>query len=72
MDRFINEIVHGKESDLDNLGQPKSHFEMYRDVMIQINANTLQIDNFMASIKAGQSVGYGYTIYQYMKQFLIL
>jgi len=54
--RLINEIVLGEESDLNEVGEPFSHFEMYLDSMQQIEANTSEINQFIQSIEAGNSV----------------
>jgi hypothetical protein len=50
--QLINEIVLGEESDVDNNGIQKSHFELYLDAMQQTGANTKSIENFIAELKA--------------------
>ena len=58
LSRFINEIVHGEESDINELGEPQSHFEMYLDAMTQVKANTEEVKKFMQLIESENSVDY--------------
>jgi hypothetical protein len=48
---LINEIVAGEESDIDNNGIRKSHFELYLDAMKQCGAETEQMTLFIESLK---------------------
>ena len=54
--KFINEIVHIEESDLDNNNIPKSHFSMYLDSMDEVGADRKNIDELLLSIEDGQIV----------------
>ena len=56
LSRFINEIVHGEESDLNEMGVANSHFEMYLDAMLQVGANTAKIDTFIDRITYGNTI----------------
>lgn len=49
---LINEIVVGEESDVDEHGQRKSHFELYLEAMEQCGASTASINQFIGSLKA--------------------
>ncbi|MBA3815596.1 MAG: DUF3050 domain-containing protein [Parachlamydiaceae bacterium] len=48
---LINEIVSGEESDINHLGECKSHFELYLDAMEQAGANTHEITKFTSILK---------------------
>lgn len=54
--KLINEIVFGEESDVDENGEPMSHFEMYVASMKEIGADTSQIEHFIAQIKQGKTI----------------
>tara|TARA_B100001564_G_scaffold53406_1_gene40330 strand:+ start:1413 stop:2252 length:840 start_codon:yes stop_codon:yes gene_type:complete len=54
--RFINEIVMDEESDVNENGEVKSHFEMYIDSMDQIHADTAPIKKFTNAIRNGASI----------------
>lgn len=47
--RFINQIVLGEESDIDQNGEATSHFELYVRAMEEIGANTAPICAFLKS-----------------------
>jgi len=48
--QLINSIVLEEESDVDQDGNPASHYEMYLDAMKQCGANTNKIEDFVSKI----------------------
>ncbi len=53
--RMINEIVTGEESDVDLLGNPASHFELYHEAMRGAGADTNTIDKMILGASRGMS-----------------
>lgn len=60
--QLINEIVAGEESDLDEKGDIKSHFELYLDAMEQVEADTKPIRTFIRSLQLGKTFTEAYEI----------
>lgn len=54
--RFINEIVHAEESDINEKGEAKSHFEMYLESMVQINSDATEINHLIKGLENGDSI----------------
>lgn len=54
--RFINEIVLGEESDVNEQGQAQSHFELYLAAMQEAGADTSLMDAFIEQLKEGKAV----------------
>ncbi|WP_036145794.1 MULTISPECIES: DUF3050 domain-containing protein [Maribacter] len=54
--RFINEIVLEEETDVNELGVLKSHYEMYLDAMVEVGADTTKISEFLNNIDQLDSV----------------
>jgi hypothetical protein len=53
---LINEIVLGEESDTDEFGNRKSHFEMYINAMQQAGADTKSIFGFINELKNNSEI----------------
>ncbi len=53
---FINEIVLGEESDVNEIGEYRSHFEMYLDAMGEMGADKAFINAFISNLRTGTSV----------------
>lgn len=54
--RLINEIVLEEETDVDQLGQPASHFEMYLRSMEECGADTAPIHRMLGALAVGESM----------------
>ncbi len=50
---LINEIVLGEESDVDEVGNRTSHFELYLKAMKAMNADTTQIEQLLVYLQNG-------------------
>lgn len=65
---LINEIVIGEESDIDQNGIRKSHFEIYLDAMNQCNADTSKIETLLSILKMTTALDYALSVSEAPKE----
>ena len=53
---LINEIVVAEETDVDQNGNRKSHYELYLDAMEALGADTLPIQNFLNDVETTKNI----------------
>lgn len=53
--RLLNEIILGEETDVDPSGEPASHLELYLGAMSEVDASTVQFEDFLGCLRAGAS-----------------
>jgi len=53
---LINEIVVAEETDIDQEGNRKSHYELYLEAMEALGANTFPIKNFLDDVEATKNI----------------
>ena len=53
---LINEIVLAEETDVNADGQRQSHFEMYRDAMLDSGADVSELDTFLQDVVETQNI----------------
>ena len=53
---LINEIVVAEETDVDQNGNRKSHYELYLDAMEALGADTLPIQNFLSDVETTKNI----------------
>ena len=53
---LINEIVVAEETDVDQNGNRKSHYELYLDAMEALGADTLPIQNFLSDVESTKNI----------------
>ena len=54
--RFLNEIAISEEADADGRGGYQSHFEIYREAMMEAGASTMQIDRLLDHVRDGRAI----------------
>ena len=59
---LINEIVLGEESDVDENGDLKSHFELYLEAMTQSGADVTQIEKFISALQSNGDLNVAFKI----------
>lgn len=53
---LINEIVVAEETDVDQNGNRKSHYELYLEAMEALGADTLPIQNFLSDVETTKNI----------------
>lgn len=71
--RLINDIVFGKESDVDRAGNPASHLTLYLTAMREVGASSRMFDTFLGHMRQGTALDASFDaerVPRYIRQFV--